>query len=72
MMPLTFTGKNGSSARFELLLEAYDGKKRVVVATSSEAIEDYGLEAVQTKASSKYDAQQLDEEGRVRVYRSDL
>lgn len=71
-MPLTFTGETGSSQKFETLLEAYDGNKRIVVVTSQEAIEDYGLPAVQAKASAKYDARTLDPDGRVKVLTSDF
>ena len=72
VMSLNFTGEEGSSERFETLLEAYDGEKRVVVVSSTEAIDDFGLEAVQQKASDKYDAQQFDENGRVKVFKNDF
>ena len=71
-MPLRFTGKQGNSQEFELLLEAFDGDKRVVVVTSSEAIEDYGLLAVQSKAEKKYDAGMFGRDGRLRVLTTDF
>ncbi|MER8395552.1 hypothetical protein NKH10_27445 [Mesorhizobium sp. M1340] len=71
-MGLVFTGEEGITERFELLLEAFDGTERVLVVTSTEAIEDFGLDAVREMASKKYDAGQLDEAGRVRVLTSDL
>ncbi|ESW88668.1 hypothetical protein NKH47_14770 [Mesorhizobium sp. M1060] len=71
-MGLIFTGERGNSSEFELLLEALDGEERVVVVTSTEAIEDYGLEAVQDKASEKYDAKRFNENGRVTVTTSDF
>lgn len=69
---LSFTGKSGSSPEFELLLEAYAGQERVVVVTSREALDDFGLAKVQARASEKYDAGQLDEKGRVRVFSDDM
>ena len=71
-MPLMFTGSSGSSVQFELLLEAFDGDRRVVVITSQEAINDHGLGSVQMRASEKYDAGQLEDDGRVRVFTTDL
>ena len=71
-MPLTFTGETGRSQNFETLLEAYDGNKRIVIVTSQEAIEDYGLPAVQAKASAKYHAKTLDPDGRVKVLTSNF
>ncbi|MER9221852.1 hypothetical protein NKI48_23475 [Mesorhizobium sp. M0644] len=71
-MVLVFTGEKGNSGQFELLLEAFDGSKRVMVVTSTEALEDYGLDAIHGKASEKYAAGKLDERGRVRVLTSDL
>ncbi|WP_419694933.1 hypothetical protein ACN2CC_32730 [Mesorhizobium muleiense] len=71
-MGLVFTGEEGISERFELLLEDFDGTERVLVVTSTEAIEDFGLDAVREMASKKYNAGQLDEIGRVRVLTSDL
>lgn len=71
-MSLVFTGKDGNSEQFEKMLEAYDGEKRVIVVTSTEAIEDYGLDAVREKASDKYDAGKLDAAGRVRVLTTDF
>lgn len=71
-MPLKFTGKQGSSEEFETLLEAYDGSSRIVVVSSREAIEDYGLSAIRKKASEKYDANQFDSSGRIRVLTGDF
>ncbi|WP_027238243.1 hypothetical protein [Leisingera caerulea] len=71
-MPLTFSGEQGSSQGFEMLLEAFDGDKRVVVVTSSEAIEDHGLHAVQSKAEEKYDAGMFGSDGRLRVLTTDF
>lgn len=71
-MPLHFSGESGSTKTFEKLLESFDGTTRVVVVTSREAIDDYGLAAVQSKASEKYDARQLDAAGRVRVVTTDF
>lgn len=71
-MPLVFTGASGSSPQFERLLEALDGETRVIVITSQEAIDDHGLGSVQLRASEKYDAGMLEEDGRVRVFTSDL
>lgn len=71
-MPLTFTGSSGSSPQFERLLEAFEGETRVVVVTSQEAIDDHGLGRVQLRASEKYDAGLLEEDGRVRVFTTDL
>ena len=71
-MPLNFTGERSSSERFEVLLEAFDGEKRVVVATSTEALEDFGLAEVRARAEEKYDHGHLDSEGRVVVYTPDL
>ena len=71
-MALRFTGKEGTNEAFEKMLEAYDGDKRVVVITSTEAIEDNGLAAVQSRADEKYVAGQLDEKGRVRVLTIDF
>ncbi|MER9871296.1 hypothetical protein NKJ35_29800 [Mesorhizobium sp. M0136] len=71
-MGLVFTGEEGTTERFELVLEAFDGTERVLVVTSTEAIEDFGLDAVREMASKKYDAGQLDETGRIRVLTSDL
>ncbi|TIL55339.1 MAG: hypothetical protein E5Y79_34625 [Mesorhizobium sp.] len=52
-MGLVFTGEEGITERFELLLEAFDGTERVLVVTSTEAIEDFGLDAVREMASKK-------------------
>jgi len=71
-MPLMFTGSSGSSLQFERLLEAFDGDRRVVVITSKEAIDDHGLGSIQVRASEKYDAGLLEEDGRVRVFTTDL
>jgi hypothetical protein len=71
-MILRFTGERGSSEEFETLLEAFDGKKRVVIVTSTEAIEDFGLPAVQAKADEKYAADVVDDKGRVRVLTVDF
>ena len=62
-MPLRFPGQTGSTERFDLLPEAYDGAGRVVVVTSREAIDDRGIEAAQ-KASEKCDVGRVDEAGR--------
>lgn len=72
VMPLTFSGEQGSSQEFETLLEAFDGDKRVVIVTSREAIEDNGLHAVQAKAEEKYDAGLFDSDGRLRVLTTDF
>jgi hypothetical protein len=69
---LSFSGNQGSSPEFETLLEAFDGDKRVVVVSSQEAIGDYGLPAVQQRASEKYDAQLFDAAGRIKVLTSDF
>lgn len=71
-MPLTFTGETGSNANFETMLEAYDGEIRVIVITSREAIDDYGLAAVQQRASAKWDAGQREDGNKVRVFTSDF
>lgn len=71
-MSLRFSGNSGSSSEFETLLEAFDAEKRVVVITSTEAIDDYGISAVERRASEKYDAGQFEADGRVRVFTSDL
>ena len=71
-VPLRFSGEEGGTEKFETLLEAFDGEKRVMVVTSSEAIKDYGLPAVQKKASEKYATNQFDHSGRVRVFTSDF
>jgi hypothetical protein len=71
-LPLIFKGENGASQEFETLLEAFDGDKRVVVVSSQEAIEDYGLAAVHEKASEKYDAKMFDPAGRIKVLTSDF
>ena len=71
-MPLMFTGSSGSSPQFELLLEAFDGDTRVIVITSREAIDDHGLAHVQVRASEKYDAGLLEDDGKVRVFTPDL
>lgn len=55
-----------------LLLEAYDGNKRVVIVTSREAIEDFGLEKVRAKASAKYDAGISDPNDRIKVFTTDF
>ncbi len=71
-MSLRFTENQGASPQFEALLEAFDGDRRVVVVTSREAIEDFGLEKVQAKASEYYALGRLDSAGRVHVLTSDL
>ena len=71
-MPLRFTGESGSSPEFEKLLEAFDENNRVVVVTSTEAIEDHSLDAVQKRASEKYDQGIVDGHGRVWVLLRDL
>ncbi|AHD03273.1 hypothetical protein [Leisingera methylohalidivorans] len=71
-MPLTFSGEREGSQEFETLLEAFDGEKRVVIVTSSEAIEDHGLHAVQSRAEEKYDAGLFGSDGRVRVLTTDF
>lgn len=71
-MPLTFTGSTGSSPQFDCLLEAFDGDTRVIVITSREAIDDHGLANVQVRASAKYDAGLLEDDGKVRVFTTDL
>lgn len=71
-MSLTFSGNQGNSPKFETLLEAFDGDKRIVVVGSQEAIDDYGLPAVQQKASEKYDAQLFDAAGGIKVLTSDF
>lgn len=71
-MPLMFTGSSGSSVLFERLLGAFDGDTRVIVITSQEAIDDHGLGSVQLRASEKYDAGILEDDGRVRVFTADL
>jgi hypothetical protein len=72
VMPLVFSGEIGSSENFETLLEAFDGNTRVVVVSSQEAIDDYGLAAVQNKASEKYDAKSFSDSGRIKVFTSDF
>ncbi|MER8579616.1 hypothetical protein NKG95_12875 [Mesorhizobium sp. M1423] len=42
-MGLVFSGEEGTTERFELVLEAFDGTERVLVVTSTEAIEDLRL-----------------------------
>lgn len=71
-MLLMFTGSSGTSLQFELLLEAFDGDTRVVVITSQEAVDDHGLGSIQVRASEKYDAGLWEEDGRVRVFTTDL
>lgn len=71
-MPLMFTGSSGSSFQLERLLEAFDGDTRVIVITSQEAIDHHGLGSIQSRASEKYDAGLLEEDGRVRVFTTDL
>lgn len=71
-MPLEFTGKTGATEQFELLLEAYDGPKRVIVVTSKEALEDHGLAAIQSMADRKYGRGVTDDVGRVRVLTTDF
>lgn len=71
-MSLTFSGKQGKSPNFETILEAFDGGTRIVVVCSQEAIDDYGLPAVQQKASEKYDAKLFDDAGRIKVYTTDF
>lgn len=71
-MSLIFSGKQGRSSGFEVLLEAFDGDRRVVVVSSQEAIDDYGLSAVQQKASEKYNAQLFDSDGRIKVFTGDF
>ncbi len=71
-MPLVLTGKTGSAPEFEILLEAYAGSKRVVVVTSQEAFDDYGIIAIEQKASDKYDTGLTDDQGRVRVFTNDF
>lgn len=72
-MPLRFTGNKATdSETFQQLLEAMDGGKRVVVLASDEAIQDYGLGAVQDKAEEKYDAGQVEPNGRVKVFTTDF
>jgi len=71
-MPLVFSGQQGASPQFEIMLEAHDGKARVVVVTSSEALQDHGIERIRQKASQKYDAGQCDPNGRVIVFTTDF
>ena len=71
-MPLVFTGKTSSDPEFDIVLEAYAGSKRVVVVTSQEALDDYGIVAIEQKASDKYDADLTDNQGRVRVFTNDF
>lgn len=71
-MPLSFTGQSVTTPNFGRSLEASDGNSIIAVLTSEEAIQDFGLDAVQQKASDKYDAGQLDETGRVIVFTDDL
>ena len=71
-MSLTFSGMQGRSSDFETLIEAFDGDTRVVVVSSKEAIDDYGLPAVQQKASEKYDKKLFDAAGRIKVYTTDF
>ncbi len=71
-MSLTFSGKQGISQNFETLIEAFDGNTRVVVASSQEAIDEYGLPAVQQKASEKYDEKLFDAAGRIKVSTTDF
>ena len=72
-MPLSFTGNSAPVAEtFEFSLEAFDGDKRVVVFASGDALDDHGLAAVEARASDKYDAGQVDPDGRVRVRTSDF
>lgn len=71
-MSLTFSGNQGNSPDFETLLEAFDGNTRVVVVSSQEAIDDYGLPAVQQKASEKYDKKLFDGAGRIKVFTTDF
>ena len=71
-MPLVFTGRSGASEKFELLLEAYDGSKRIVVVSSQEAIDDHGLSAVQSLAAKKYLIGAAEIDGRITVLTTDF
>lgn len=71
-MPLRFTGKQTVTDNFHHLLEAKDGETRVVVLASQEAVEDFGLGAVQEKAAEKYAAGLIEGDGRVKVFTTDF
>ncbi len=54
-MALRFTGNQTMGDDFEHVLETFHGDLRVSVFVSNEAMDDHGLNAVQQKASEKYD-----------------
>lgn len=55
-MALIFTGRQTTGGGFEILLEAFDGEKRVMVGTTSDELANYGLEVIQKRISEQYDA----------------
>jgi hypothetical protein len=70
-MPLNFTGKTVESPDLTgISIQANDATTGmpVVVKSSHEAIQDYGLSRVQGVASDKYDKGKIQSDGSVRVH----
>lgn len=71
-MPLTFTGAMFPT-EVGVTMRAINGAgEPVVVKSSQEAIDDYGLGQVQSVASEKYDAGKVEADGTVSVRTSDF
>lgn len=70
-MGLEFTDQQHTVSE-GVILVALDGKKRVIVLTSAEALEDYGFGDVYECADAKYRDGDIDLDGRVRVFTTDI
>lgn len=73
-MGLLFTGRVTRGRDFDHLMEAEDTTtgRRLVVAVSQEAIDDFELEVVRAKAELKFDAGIIDTGGRVTISTADF
>ncbi len=66
-MPLTYTGVESEHGG-KWHIEAYDGKRRVVIFASEEAVEDSGLARVKVVGERKYLAGDREDDGEVWVF----
>lgn len=72
-MPLTYSGRSAIDPdSFDTNYEAHDGKTRVIVTVSREAVDDHGLSAALAKGSEKYDRAARETDGRVTVRTNDF
>ena len=58
-MPLTDAGKESNTPTGKTILTTNEENEKVVIATTIEAIQDYGKSTIVSVASDKYDKQEV-------------